>query len=201
MYSDYAQQTRSTPFVVSSINGTDRYMINRDSYCSPTRNRFAFTTTVWRLLKRFVDNLCFRNAHADNATLWISFEPIVKTTDVRLTSLSMTTKVVEHVTIVRDDGRPTKHWLWKEDTPCFVNAHDLRYILGMFADRRRRRRPRRRRPRRGEQQHGNVTFLFRCRRTTTVCASSERNEIYETKLHYVCTNCLSAGTFKSYKTV
>ena len=34
--------------------------------------------------------------------------------------------------------RPTKHWLWKEDTPCFVNAHDLRFILAMFSDRHRR---------------------------------------------------------------
>lgn len=46
MRDDYAQQTRSTPFIVSSIDGASRYLVNRDSYCTPTRNRFAFVVSL-----------------------------------------------------------------------------------------------------------------------------------------------------------
>ena len=46
MGGDYALQTRSTPFIISSIEGSIRYLCNRDSDCSPVQNRLTFVTVV-----------------------------------------------------------------------------------------------------------------------------------------------------------
>lgn len=121
----YAMQTRSTPFIVTSICGTKRYLVNKDSYCPNRANRFSFSVHLAQLLN--MSAAFMQDAKGMNVI--ISFEPIINTCDVRVRILSSKVEfLLKNVEILRDDKRKVYNWFWN-DPPLFILRYKLDSIL------------------------------------------------------------------------
>eukprot|EP00058_Branchiostoma_floridae_P005675 XP_002591163.1 hypothetical protein BRAFLDRAFT_105365 [Branchiostoma floridae] len=119
----YAAQTRSTPFLVTSIDGKHRYLTNKDSFCRNTRNRFSFATQLCQLItvkQRLAPSAYYYN---DIITLYPK-----RFTDRVIIQHNSTLHELTDVVILRDDNRCVTKWLF-EDGPFYLRLGDLHNII------------------------------------------------------------------------
>ena len=130
---EYREQTTSTPYIVTSYNGTKVFLLNRDSYREPERDAFAFASKALELymhLQRAFGNV-FNNKSPDIVQL----ENMVGMSMVRISCISTSTGTtcatdVPITRIVRSDERVGVHekWLWHED-PIYMRLVDFMSVL------------------------------------------------------------------------
>ena len=102
----YAHQTRSTPYVISSVDGGQRFLTNKDSYCLNRANRFSFQIDYTHF--NSMVRMCGSNA-------CLAFKMLTRTNHVSVTG-NMTRGQLCNVKILRDDGRDSTYsgWLWDD---------------------------------------------------------------------------------------
>lgn len=119
----YARQTRTTPFIITSVDGIIRYLTNRDSYCPNRPNRFSFAVHLAQLM-----NMSRTMATQENGVdALISFRPVINTGDVRVRG-RFSGMDLKDVYILRDDKRRSSSWFWNDDE-VFIRRNNLQAIL------------------------------------------------------------------------
>ncbi len=130
---EYREQTMSTPYIVTSYNGTKVFLVNRDSYREPEREAFAFATKALELYMHLQKS--FGNAVNSKTADIVRLENNVGTSMVRISHISTGTGTtsatdVPITRIVRSDERVMVHkkWLWHED-PVYMRLVDFMSVL------------------------------------------------------------------------
>lgn len=171
---EYREQTTSTPYIVTSYNGTKVFLLNRDSYREPERDAFAFASKALELYMHL--QRAFGNATNSKAQDIIKLENIVGMAAVRISYISTSTGATRTTDapitrIVRSDERVGVHkkWLWYED-PIYVRVVDFMSVLQSATY---------------MAEEGNEELEFRVHRDTNDISIRDKLNTVERKLAFV----------------
>lgn len=114
----YRNQTRSTPLVVESYDGTGIYLTNHDSYIQSDENSFSFRIKFSDILKIML--VSFKEPDMSSHEV-LKVENVLHKPEIKIT-LCNNVIHIPVIKILRDDNiRCMERWLW-EMKHIFVNA-------------------------------------------------------------------------------